>query len=146
MPGPVPKRSAHRRRRNKDEGPPLVTAQAGHAPPVPEPNADWHPVAEQWFSSLRESGQAQFYEASDWAVAVYIAEAMSRNLNQGARFSAQLFQSVLSGMTDLLTTEGARRRARVELERLGDGEDPDEVAHLVLMEHYRQAADAAESG
>ena len=31
---------------------------------------------------------------------------------QARRFSAQLLQMVLSGMADLLTSEGARRRAR----------------------------------
>ncbi|WP_327073318.1 hypothetical protein OG196_15120 [Kitasatospora purpeofusca] len=139
MPGPVPKRSDQRRRRNSD-GPDLVTAPAGKAPAVPRVSGDWHPIAARWFRSLKESGQAQFYEASDWSTAYYIAEAMSRNLEQG-KFSAQLFQSVLSGMTDLLTTEGARRRARVELERLEQGEDPREAAHLVLMEQYRQAAE-----
>lgn len=139
MPGPVPKRSSQRRRRNED-GPSLVTASAGKAPAVPRASGDWHPIAARWFRSLKESGQAQFYEASDWSTAYYIAEAMSRNLQQG-KFSAQLFQSVLSGMTDLLTTEGARRRARVELERLDQGEDPREAAHLVLMEQYRQAAE-----
>lgn len=107
---------------------------------MPRVSGDWHPIAARWFRSLKESGQAQFYEASDWSTAYYIAEAMSRNLEQG-KFSAQLFQSVLSGMTDLLTTEGARRRARVELERLEQGEDPREAAHLVLMEQYRQAAE-----
>lgn len=123
----------------------MVTASAGNAPVVPRASGDWHPIAQRWYKSLRESGQAQFYEASDWMTAVYVAEAMSRNLEQG-KFSAQLFQTVLSGMTDLLTTEGARRRARVELERLDDGEDPREAAHLVLMEHYRQAAEGGAGG
>lgn len=92
----------------------------------------------RWFDALAESGQSQFYEASDWATATYVADAMSRNLKQG-RFSAQLFQSVMSAMTDLLTTEGARRRARVELER-ETGPDPAEQAHVTLMDSYRKAA------
>lgn len=139
MPGPVPKRSDQRRRRNKSDGPELVKARGGAAPEMPPAEADWHPIAARWYTSLADSGQAQFYEASDWATAHYLAEAMSRNLNSG-RFSAQLFAAVLSGMTDLLTTEGARRRARVELEREPAGEDPREVARVTLMENYRKAA------
>ncbi|WP_260476410.1 hypothetical protein [Streptomyces sp. WAC 06783] len=64
---------------------------------------------------------------------------MSRSLAQG-NFSAQLFQAVMSAMTDLLTTEGARRRARVELERGDAGEDPAEAPRVTLMEAYRRAA------
>ncbi|UQA92873.1 phage terminase small subunit [Streptomyces halobius] len=139
MPGPVPKRSDRRRRRNKSDGPDLVKASGGTAPEPPPAAEDWHPIAADWYASLAESGQSQFYEASDWATAYYVAEAMNRNLISG-RFSAQLFQSVMSAMTDLLTTEGARRRARVELEREAGGEDPAEAARVTLMETYRRAA------
>ncbi|WP_216677725.1 hypothetical protein [Streptomyces sp. MNP-20] len=138
MSGPVPKRSDQRRRRNSD-GPDVVKAEAGKAPVIPRASGDWHPIAKRWYASLRESGQAQFYEQSDWLTAVYVAEAMSRNL-ASTKFSAQLFQSVMSAMTDLLTTEGARRRARVELEREAAGEDPAEAARVTLMDAYRKAA------
>ncbi|AIA05413.1 hypothetical protein DC74_4941 [Streptomyces noursei] len=139
MRGPVPKRSDQRRGHHKPEGPALVKAEAGKAPTIPRASGDWHPIAKRWFQSLKDSGQAQFYEQSDWLTAVYVAEAMSRNLGQ-AKFSAQLFQSVMSAMTDLLTTEGARRRARVELEREPAGEDAAEAARVTLMETYRRAA------
>ncbi|WP_225448343.1 hypothetical protein [Streptacidiphilus sp. P02-A3a] len=139
MPGPVPKRSDQRRRRNTDDGPALVKAPAAKAPAIPRADADWHPIARRWYDSLRKSGQAQFYESSDWMTAVYLAEAMSRNLGQ-TKFSAQLFQSVMAGMTDLLTTEGARRRARVELQREDAADDPREAARVTLMDAYRKAA------
>lgn len=115
--GPVPKRSdkrhGHRSLADRE-----VTRSIVATPPplVPVGDADWHPIAARWFASLADSGQSEFYEASDWAHAEFVAEAMSRNLANG-RFSAQLFAAVLSGMTDLLTTEGARRRARFEIER-----------------------------
>lgn len=143
MPGPIPKRSDQRRRRNKSDGPSLVKAPGGAAPEVPPADEEWHPIAAGWYESLAQSGQAQFYEASDWATAYYVAEAMSRNLNS-VRFSAQLFQAVMSGMTDLLTTEGARRRARVELERESGAEDPREAARVTLMDSYRKAADSSD--
>lgn len=98
------------------------------APTVParEPDPQWHPVAQEWFTSLAQSGQSVFYEPSDWATAAYVAEAMSRNLSAG-KFSAQLFAAVMSGMSSLLTTEGDRRRVRLELERSGQAADPDAV-------------------
>ncbi|MEU3355264.1 hypothetical protein [Streptomyces sp. NPDC037389] len=136
--GPVPKRSSERRRRNKDDdGPVLVRAPSGSEPVIwPEPDADWHPVAADWYASLAASGQSRFYEPSDVAVARYVTEAMSRNLSNG-RFSAQLFAAVCSAMTDLLTTEGARRRVRVELER--ESAEETVPAGVTALETYRKA-------
>ncbi|MGW0984291.1 phage terminase small subunit [Streptomyces xiamenensis] len=117
--GPVPKRSEERRRRNKGEGPEPVAAPSGpppDAPVLPEPDNDWHPVASDWYLSLRESGQAAFYQPSDWAVARYVAELMSRALS-AERPNGQLIAAINSTMSSLLTTEGDRRRARIELER-----------------------------
>lgn len=92
---------------------------------------EWHPVAVAWFESLSESGQSQFYESSDWAVARLVAEAMSRDLKPqivgvteagdpiaykrplaGASITAYL-----KAFSSLLVTEADRRRAQVELER-----------------------------
>ncbi|MEW2575362.1 hypothetical protein [Streptomyces syringium] len=136
--GPVPKRSSERRRRNKDDdGPALVhAASAPGSVSWPEPDPGWHPVAADWFTSLAASGQSQFYEPSDVAVARYVAEAMSRNLHN-SRFSAQLFAAVSSAMTDLLTTEGARRRVRIELERGGAEEAV--PAGVTALQTYRKA-------
>lgn len=80
MPDPLPKRSDQRRRRNKGDGPDLVKAPGGAAPVMSSADEDWRPIAARWYASLTESGQAQFCEASDWATAYYVAEAMSRNL------------------------------------------------------------------
>lgn len=133
MPGPVPKRDDVRRRRNKSESGPTARAVAAKNVPVPRADPEWHPVATRWFKSLKDSGQSFWYEPSDWAHAYYIAEAMSRNLNAG-RFSGQLFAAVMAGMTELLTTEGARRRARVELER----EEVADDASVTAIDAYRR--------
>lgn len=136
MSGPVPKRSDQRRRRNKAE--PTTKAPAGDPVEVAAPPAleHWHPLAREWFESLGRSGQAHFYEASDWAQARYIAEIMHRSL-QSERVSGQLVSTIFSGMTDLLTTEGARRRVRLELERDKPVEEP---AGVAIMKDYRRAA------
>lgn len=135
--GPVPKRSSERRRRNKPEGGSVtsvpVAAEMVECPPADE---GWHPIARDWYESLAKSGQAVFYEPSDWATARYVAEAMSRGL-ESSRFSAQLFAAVSAAMTELLTTEGARRRARLEIERGAVGDE--KPADVTALDDYRAA-------
>lgn len=127
MPGPVPKSSEQRRRRRSaNELPGPDVAPAGAEVVWPEADPEWHPIASRWYESLANSGQSVLYQESDVATAVYVAEAMSRNLTDG-KFSAMLFQSVNSAATELMTTEGSRRRLRLELAR-GPQVDEDEVA------------------
>ncbi|MFJ5070241.1 hypothetical protein ACIQC7_27910 [Kitasatospora sp. NPDC088556] len=116
--GPIPERSDARRRRNKPES---GSAIAPSGPPpdlpdLPEPDALWHPIAADWYLSLQESGQACFYQPSDWATARYAAELMSRVL-LAERPNGQLVAALNSVMATLLATEGDRRRVRIELER-----------------------------
>lgn len=140
--GPVPKRTAQRRRTNAPADGATVTTAPG-ADNVPEPDEDpsWHPIALEWYRSLALSGQSRFYEPSDWQVARYVAQAMSVNLSAG-RFSAQLFAAVLSAMTNLLATEGDRRRLRLELER-GEATNPDgDRAAATVTELFALVKDA----
>jgi len=135
MPGPVPKRSEERRRRNTDV--PIDQAPAGQdAVVIPPPDPEWHPIAHDWYESLAVSGQSQFYEASDWATAVYVAHAMSENL-LAKNFSAHLFQSVMAAGSSLLTTEGERRRLRLELTR--EQAEQKESAGVTALNDYRRA-------
>jgi hypothetical protein len=119
--GPVPKRSDQRRRTNKPDVP-LIQAEAGEHVTQPPAVAAWHPMAKEWYRALGRSGQCRFYEASDWAQARIAAEIASRML-QSARVSAPLLAAWLSMSTGLLTTEGDRRRMRIELSRGGVDED-----------------------
>lgn len=139
--GAVPKRSDERRRRNKPETP-ITTAPSAPNVTAPDPAEDWHPIARYWFESLGESGQAIYYQPSDWATAYYVAEAMSRNLYQGGKFSSMLFTGVMSAMTELLTTEGSRRRVRLEIDRNNNG-DEDEDASVTALADYRKTLGAA---
>lgn len=105
--------------RSKEEKDAVTKAPAGLAdvPDLPEPDPLWHPIASDWYVSLRSSGQAQFYEPSDWAMARYAAELMSRGLCSDRPPNGQFVSALDSVMARLLTTEGDRRRARIELER-----------------------------
>lgn len=133
--GPIPKRSdvRHGHRSKAEVG--SVTSAPG-AVLVSQPAADpgWHPLAGDWYRSLAESGQAVFYEPSDWQTARVWAEVLSRQLS-GSRVSAQMIAAWASGATELLTTEGARRRGRLELQR--STVDEDEAASVTALERYR---------
>ena len=129
---PLPKRSEDRRRRNAVE---VDRAPAARRSPIPSGDRSWHPVARRWYAALRRSGQAAFYEPSDWAHATYIAEGMSRCLS-AERMSGQLFSSVDSASVRLLVTEGDRRRLRLELQR-ADAGDADEDAAVADIAAYR---------
>lgn len=140
--GPVPKRSDQRRRTNKR---PDDVDKAGGADVFepPEPDSEWHPIALAWFRSLAESGQSAFYEPSDWATAVFVAEAMSRELEpQGLVYKgeitgyhtmvvkASMLSALMSAMSSLMVTEGDRRRMRLELQRPKPGESEGEDGNV----------------
>jgi hypothetical protein len=129
--GPPPKRSDQRRRRNKPAAG-AVTKSRGRRAQMPAADESWHPVALAWYRALGESGQAAFYQASDWATAFAAAETLSRELHpqpmvvgNGADARVEMHKlpvkaatlaAFLKSCTSLLATEGDRRRAAIELE------------------------------
>lgn len=138
--GPVPKRSNQRRRRNADTRPDRVAAPAA---PVSAPPLDFpaHRIAEDWYRSLSDSGQAQYFEPSDWQAARVLAYDLTRHLNSG-RASAQMLAAIWSAMGDLLTTEAARRRVRMEILRASDEESDARAGVVAILDDYRRAVGA----
>jgi hypothetical protein len=184
--GPVPKRSTQRRRHAEPSGPPPTSGRGSGASEWAEYAAtlgitvpagakrsdiigmiagggaaeDWHPLARQWFDSLGQSGQATFYEPSDWATARLLAESISRELSpqpmlvasgkeahieyvtlppKGASLAAWL-----KAMSSLLATEGDRRRMRVELQAGDDGREA--RADVSDLDVWRRRLEARGSG
>lgn len=134
MPGPTPKRSAERRRRNQvdvDSAPNVPAVRLGPEPP------EWL-VADGlglfWYESLRTSGQAVYYTSSDWASAAIIAKAIDAF---DKRPSAHMLAAILSGFSSLAATEGDRRRLRIELERVTHHDD-DEDASVVALDEWQR--------
>jgi hypothetical protein len=114
--GPVPNRSDQRRRTNKPEVP-IVSASSGSvAASQPPADESWHRLAADWYRALAVSGQSEFFQASDWAQAQVWAHLLSVELLKD-KPSAMMIAAWASGAGELLTTEGARRRMRIELER-----------------------------
>lgn len=132
--GPVPKREDQRRRRNKQDKPATKSAAARRVR-VPAASRDWHPAARRWYQSLKTSGQAAFFEPSDWAEAWVHAEVLSTMLN-AEKLSAMLYAAWQSASARLLTAEGDRRRVRIELER-EKPQDPDAEAAVADMKEWR---------
>lgn len=121
-----------------------IDVDDSHVVEAPPADPEWQPAAVRWYESLKLSGQARFYEPSDWSLAWFLAESMSRDLGEqflgfegvgpgetrahygriplkGASLAAYL-----KGMSALLATEGDRRRAALELQRASKGPDADE--------------------
>lgn len=122
--GPIGKRSDQRHgHRTKAEMAGTTRADGAAVVSVPEPDPEWHEVAREWYSALGQSGQSQFYEPTDWQQARVLAHILDR-LMRADRPSPELFKAWQSGAAELLTTEGARRRVRVELVRPQAEEKP----------------------
>lgn len=134
--GPIPNRSDQRRRRNKPE---VEIESVEGTPPdeveIPAPDELWYPAAKKWYEALSQSAQKHWYEPSDWAQAWVLAELLSREMYK-EKPSSVMIQAWLSGAAELLTTEGARRRLRIEIAK-GTQADPDDELAAADLDAYR---------
>lgn len=136
--GPIGKRSDQRRRRNKqpENEPALVTAIGQSEVKPPAEDRAWHPYAKQWFRSLKRSGQAKFYQDSDWQEARMVAFLISNEFNRESGPRSGMMDTIFARGDSLMTTEGARRRLRIELVN-AHNHDHDKEATVSMMEEYR---------
>ena len=131
MPGPLPKRSDQRIRRNKPAAPVSKVSAIGA---VPKPSADLgfddpHSLTVEMWDSLHGSAQSRFFEASDWAHAKTVLHFLDMQL-KSSRPGAQMLQALFKELGDLLVTEGSRRRLRLEIDRAEANEATVDVAAL----------------
>lgn len=132
MPGPAPKRDAERARSNE---PASGAARHGELRPVNIPNADrknWHKRAIEWYDSLKNSGQADYFQESDWAQAKIVCDYLTQWYD---RPRAMDMANIMAMMGRLGTSEGDRRQIlRIELEQPVVEE---KSAQLVAIDSYR---------
>lgn len=136
--GPVPKRKdALNGHRSKDElwGDTVTRAPGAAKVRAPAADRDWHPIAKKLWAALKKSGQAQFYEPSDWAVAYSLMDDLTYYKNSSKR-SGQMLTAIYSAMTSLLMTEGDRRRVALELQRRD--ERPPEASNVEDMQAWKE--------
>ena len=131
MPGPVPNRESDLARPRERKGKDQVSVTKGQSRPTRIPRADplWHPIAKMLWDSLKASGQSDFYEQSDWAVAFSLCDDLSQYKASGRR-SSQMAQVIYSTMSNLLVTEADRRRVRIELHEPEAEEDTASVTAI----------------
>lgn len=120
--GPVPKRSDERIRRNKPDVPIEKVSVIGHVGIPSLGLDDPHDITTGLYSALIASAQAKYFEDSDWAYARFTLHFADKLLKQ-PRPSGQVLATVHSMMSDLLVSEGSRRRFRIEIERAPEGSE-----------------------
>lgn len=126
--GPVPKRSDERIRRNAEVIPIEKLAAAGLVIAPALALDDPHPMVVNFYDSLKESAQAKYYEPSDWEYARYVMYFINKLLRQQGNPSAVMFAAINTALSNLLVTEGDRRRVRIEVERDGQEADITDIA------------------
>lgn len=97
----------------------------------------WCDDAKRTYESFRASGVIVFWEQSDVAQLHFLCTEITRYRQLG-KFSGQGLQAILSGLTELGATEGARRRMKIELQRdTGpQGESETDVAIAELLGQF----------
>lgn len=130
--GPVPKRSEERIRRNKPDVP-IERVRVSGFVGIPDLGIeDPHEVTVGMYSALIGSAQAKYFEPSDWAYARFTLHFADKLLKQ-ARPSGQVLATVHSMMSDLLVSEGSRRRFRIEIERVDESAESAELDIATLF-------------
>jgi hypothetical protein len=115
--GPVPKRSSERVR--TDDNAKIERVQAFGVVKKPDLGLgdNPHPIITDFWNSVGESAQSRYYEPSDWQYLRVSLHFLNRLLNNNNNPSAQMLTVVNQMLTDLLVSEGSRRRVRMEIER-----------------------------
>jgi hypothetical protein len=129
---PIPKReeALARDRSRKGGNRPAVTKGQMRAAVVPDADPSWHVAAKQVYDAACTSGQADFYQSSDYAILWSLCGDLSVAKSSG-RLSGQLLATIYGALDSLGLTEGERRKMRIELQPLPTPEaDEGEAAVL----------------
>ena len=142
MPGPVPKRDDERIRRNTPdvETDKLEIEGDVVVPPLNLP-FEPHPMVQDFYDSLVISGQSKFYEPSDWEYARLVCFIM-QTIVTSPRPSSEMFKALQTAMSNLLVTEGDRRRLRLEIARSEKKAETEDESQALIME-FRQRMEKA---
>lgn len=130
--GGTPKRSEERRRTNSPQAEQVTPLAAPvEAPPAPDGLDE---LTLRWYESLKISGQARYYEPSDWEYAGFLAQLMAKVRKQQEP-SASLVAAIQTGLRQILATEGDRRMGRLEVQR----QAPEKAPGSIALDEYRAA-------
>lgn len=113
MPGPPPKRSDQRRRRNAPAIP--IEKVEGAAASQPELGLEVHPLVADWYAALSLGPEAQFYTPAMWQRARIVARMLDGVITAG-RPSSQMYAALQADMKSLLVDAGELRRLGIEVQ------------------------------
>ena len=140
MPGPAPKPASKRRRVNK-------LASYGAAEPTTAPAAhvqeralgidDPRPLIVDMWNTVQTSSESRFYSEADWERLRFELWFANRAMRSGRPTSGHTWAAVQHGLTELLISPAAKRRAAIELQP--PGPDADENAAVSMLGRYRQS-------
>jgi len=125
MPGPAPKRSDQRRRRNAPEIPIETAPSEGYTVDWGEPDANWHPLCRETYIALQKSPQVVYATQADVAQARITMHVWTEQLNRPGGPSGQALSALFSSLDNLMLSEAARRRARIEVAKMQKEAPPD---------------------
>lgn len=133
MPGPVPKRSDERIRRNEDIIP-VEKIETSGTVEIPELNLPFgaSQMVVDFYDSLKRSAYSKYYEPSDWEYArltCFIMETIVKT----PKPSAEMYKALQTAMSSMLVTEGDRRRLRIEIVREQEKTQKDDMGEVVDM-------------
>lgn len=145
MPGPVPKREDERVRRNTPEVETEKVEIVGEVivPPLDMP-FEPHPMVQSFYDSLVISGQSKFYEPSDWEYARLVCFIM-QTIVTSPRPSSEMFKALQTAMSNLMVTEGDRRRLRLEIVRAEKKDKAEDESQALIMEFRKRMTEAVSS-
>lgn len=138
--GPVPKRSSERGPNPNDNVIERVQAFGVVKKPKLGLGDNVHPIIQDFWDSVGESAQSRYYEPSDWQYFRISLHFLNKLLNTG-KPSAQMLTVVNQMLTDLLVSEGSRRRVRMEIER---EQTKDNVVNIA--DYFRELANKNDLG
>lgn len=118
--GPVPERKDNLLgHRSKDEldGNTVTRVRIPTKVSIPQHEKDWHPIAIRIYRSVKQSGQSQYFEPSDWAMLYFACDELTHYMSPAGKRSAMKLAQILQLFSSLLMTEGDRRRVAMEIDR-----------------------------
>ena len=113
MPGPPPKRSDQRRRRNAPAIP--ISKVDGAATSAPALGVEVHPIVADWYAALSLGAEAQFYTPAMWQRARIVAKLLDTVVMSG-KPSSMMYAALQSDMKALLVDAGELRRLGIEVQ------------------------------
>lgn len=137
MPGPAPKRSEQRRRRNTPKSQEMSGMDTSAvAVSAPELGYDAHELVVDLYEALKVSVEGRFYSAADWQRVRLEFHYLNELLMDGRTPGAMAWGAVQSALNTLLVSPADKRRVGIELQRRQS--DPDEDAAVAQIDEYRQ--------